>query len=335
MRKFLAIVFLLGPAFLALAFAVLWGTLALWYKLPLGEALRWIIAACFALLGLRVLSGFFVATKRGWYLTFGAVFAGLLLFWVTLKPPTEEAWSPEVARQVTGTIDGDTLTLSNMRDFQWRTATDFDENWVTRTYDLSKLETVDLFMSYWGGPTMAHLMLSFGFSDDQYLTWSIEVRRTEGESFSPIADFFKANTVSLVASAEKDAVGLRSNVQKASVRIFRLNATPSFARDLLEQYVTAANSLAEEPIFFNSLFTNCSMGAIRLAVAANAKFVLDWRVLVNGYFPDYLYEHGSVQTSVTLEELYERGDISKRAREVGLTDTYSQAIRVGVPGINP
>jgi len=48
-----------------------------------------------------------------------------------------------------------------------------------------------MFMSYWSGPTIAHVIMSFGFDDGRYLAWSIEVRRLAGGSFSPLADLFK------------------------------------------------------------------------------------------------------------------------------------------------
>lgn len=59
MRKFLAIVFLYVPAFLVLAFAVFWGTLAVWFKLPVPDVARWCASGLFAVIGLRALFFFF------------------------------------------------------------------------------------------------------------------------------------------------------------------------------------------------------------------------------------------------------------------------------------
>jgi hypothetical protein len=319
------------PGFAIFAFSVVWGTLALWYKMPGPEALGWIAAAGFGILGLRTLVAMFQHVRWRWLAAYGAVLAAVLVFWASLVPPVEDNYAPEVSRQVTGTIDGDTLTLTNMRDFEWRGAGDATENWITRSYDMSTIESLDLFMSYWGGETMAHLMISFGFADGRFLVWSAEVRRSIGESFSPVADFFKANTVSIVASEEQDIIGLRSNAQRARVQLFRMNILPERRRSLLEAYVRKANDLAETPEFFNSVFSNCSMMVVRLAESAGAEVAFDWRLIVNGYLPEYMKERGVLSPRHSIEELYRLGDITERALSNGLTPDYPKAVREGVP----
>ncbi len=325
--RFLLLFFL----FVAVAYATLWGTLAIWYKLPGPDLIRGTLSALFALLGASTLLAFFWSFRWQWITAFALFLVVLLTWWNTLQPPSKGNWSREVARQTTGSIKGDILTLENVRVFDWRSEDDFDENWVTRTYDLSQVETVDLFMSYWGGPTMGHLMLSYGFANGDYLTWSNEVRRTIDGEFSPVADFFKANPIAVIASEERDVVGLRSNIQKSRVHIFRLNSTPENRRKMIEAYVNAGNAISKRPRWFNSVFTNCSSSVIMLARNAGIDIPLDYRIFVNGYFPDFLYAHGSMNKSYQMEELYELGNITERAIEMGLTDSFSAAIREGVP----
>ena len=154
-----------------------WSALALWFRLPAPEVLRAAAAIVFAILGLAMIVALFFGRSRIALVVFAAAFGGLLVWWSTIKPPLDGDWAPDVARQTTGSVKGHILTLSDVRDFDWRTDTDFTEKWSKRSYDLSKLNTLDLFLAYWGGPEMAHVIMSFGFEGGEYLAWSVEVRR--------------------------------------------------------------------------------------------------------------------------------------------------------------
>jgi hypothetical protein len=62
-------------------------------------------------------------------------------------------WAADVAHGIAGTIDGDRLSARNIQNFSWRTETDYAERWEQRTYDISKLPSLDLFLVYWTGPS--------------------------------------------------------------------------------------------------------------------------------------------------------------------------------------
>ncbi len=326
--RFIAITVLI----VLLALLTVWGALALWFRLPLPDLARMAAAGGFGLFGLAVIWAQFGSGRVGALVVYALAFAGLLVWWSTIRPPATGDWAPEVARQVTGSIDGDILTLTDLRAFDWRGPDDFTESWQTRKFDLSQIETVDMLLSYWGNPDMAHFMLSFGFADGDYLAWSIEVRRQKGGGFSPIADFFKSNALVVVAAEEQDVVGLRTNIRGEDVQIFRLDVPPAEARRLIEDYVADANALAERPAFFNSITTNCTTAVFRMMRAGGDGIPFDWRMIVNGYLPDLAYERGALVAGVPLSELRARGKIDLRAQEQGLNDGYSQAIREGVPG---
>ncbi|MBP1887428.1 DUF4105 domain-containing protein [Sinorhizobium mexicanum] len=314
-----------------IALVTVWAALALWYRLPFPELAKAVTSGAFILLGLVAI----VALFTRWRYRAGAVFlvalGVMLAWWSTIRPPKDADWAPDVARQVTGTLNGNLLTLTNVRDFEWRSNSDFTERWTTRTYDLDKLRSLDLFMSYWAGPEMAHVIMSFGFEGGDQLAWSIEVKRRIGGQFSPVADLFKSNPLVIVAADERDVVRVRSNVRGEDVQIYRLRAPPEAAKTLLLEYVRDANALATTPEFYNSITTNCTTTIVKMMRAVGDVVPGDWRLIVNGYLPDYAYDRGAVDTSMPLTELRSLAHIKDRAQAAGLSPDFSGLIRVGVP----
>ncbi|KRB57083.1 hypothetical protein ASE04_28705 [Rhizobium sp. Root708] len=314
-----------------ISLAVVWASLALWYRLPVSEAVRGLAVGLFALFGVSTIVALFGRWRFRALVVFASVFAALLIWWASITPARDAAWAPDVARQVTGEYQGDLLTLTNVRDFAWRSNTEFDEGWATQTYDMRKVKTVDLFMSYWAGPEIAHVIFSFGFEGGEYLAWSIEVRRQVGGAFSPLADLFKSNPLVIIAANERDVIGVRSNFRGEDVQIYRLKASPDQARALLRGYVADANALAAAPAFYNSLTSNCTTTVVKMMRVVGATVPFDWRLIVNGYLPDYAYDRGALDSSVSLAVLRNTAHITERARNDGLSPNFSNAIRAGVP----
>lgn len=316
---------------LVLAVATLWGALAMWFKLPFTEPVRLGFIGLFAVLGLITMARVATPRRTNSLAVFLAAFAALCIWWSAIDAPSDSNWSPDVAQQTTGEIDGDRMTLTNIREFEWRSNDDYTENWTTRTYDLSQLETLDLFLSYWGGPQMAHFILSFGFSDGTYLAWTVEVRRPVGGVYSPLADAFKTHTLVTLATVEQDVVGVRSNVRGEDVRLFRLNVPRERARMLLEGYVQDANRLAENAQWYNSLTTNCTTAVYRIIATLGGAVPVDWRLIANGFLPEMLYDEGVLNTDYTVQSLRDFGRIAERAQAAGLGPDFSARIREGVP----
>jgi hypothetical protein len=308
-----------------------WAAMALWFRLPAPEWAKTAAAGAFALIATATAAAVF--TRRRWaaLLVFGLAFGGVVTWWNTIQPPADGDWAPDVARQTTGTLHGDILTISDLRDFDWRTDDDFTERWSPRSYDLSKLKTLDLFLIYWAGPQMAHLIMSFGFDGGENLAWSIEIRRENSGQYSPVADAFKTNAIVYLATTERDSVRLRSNVRGEDARLYRLRTSPEQARALLLEYVAEANELAKHPTYYNSITTNCTTAVAKLIRAAGGTLPFDWRIIVNGYLPGYLYDRGAVVTTIPLSELMALARIDQRAKAADRSPDFSRLIRVGVP----
>ncbi|MFT4962681.1 MAG: hypothetical protein ACI92Z_003781 [Paracoccaceae bacterium] len=119
-----------------------------------------------------------------------------------------------------------------------------------------------------------------------------------------------------------------------NVCIYRLHTAPEGIRKLIEEYMLDANALAKQPEFANSLTSNCTTTVYKMMNAVGGTTPLDWRLIVNDYLPEYAYEQGVLATNFSVTELRSLGHINARAIAAGLNETYSSAIRVGIPPQN-
>src|SRR5271154_1232451 len=275
----------------------IWWATAVWYQCGAGEPWRGLLAGSPLIVALGAVAS--LAMPRRWFALAGftAAFVLFLAWWATITPTNDRNWAPDVARTVTATIDGDHLVVRNVRNFNWRSDTDFDQRWEQRTYDLSHVHDVDLIMSYWAGEAIAHTIVSFGFDDGARLAFSIETRKEIHEGYSSVAGLFKEYELVVVAADERDVVRVRSNVRGEDVRIYRLRMTPDNAQVLLREYVEEINELARAPRIYNTLTANCTHLVFDMVRVIHPGVPMDARVVFSGYLPNYAYD-GDVPTDV-------------------------------------
>jgi hypothetical protein len=307
--------------------ATLWGSAALWFDSHVSLAA--LLAAGFPLAVLALL--IMLRPSRRAYAVILVLFAVLLGWWLSLEPSNDRDWQPDVARLPTAEIRGDKLTLRNVRNFGYRSETDYTQHWETRSYDLSKLQGLDLFVIYWGSPGIAHTILSWDFKGGQHLAVSIETRKEKGESYSAVRGFFRQYELYYVIADERDVVGLRTNYRHEDVYLYRLRTPPARARALLLDYLKAVNRLAQKPQWYNALTHNCTT-TIRLHVGDVVPGIpLDWRWLANGHLDELLYEMGVVNRDYPFAEFKKRSYINPKAQAVPAGGDFSGAIRKGLP----
>jgi hypothetical protein len=312
-----------------------WGVLAILYWDHANPALRHGLAAVFGIVSLVLIAGYAIPRWRWWALgACAALFVLLVASWNAIEPSNARNWQPENAVLAYATIDGNRVTLHNIRNFDYRTETDFTPAYYDRTFDLRQLEAVDLFAVYWMGPAIAHVFLSFGFSDGSHVAFSIEARRERGEGYSTVQGFFRQYEIYYAVADERDAVRLRTTYRRdppEHVYLYRLRGTAADRQRLFLAYLREINALKERAAWYNSLTTNCTNSIWFLARLSPGHVPYSWKILLSGYLPEYLYERGRLDTSVSYEELQRRANINALAQSADGAADFSQRIRAAQP----
>jgi hypothetical protein len=264
----------------------------------------------------------------------GAVFLAFFLvlaWWLTLKPSNDRNWQPDVARTAWADINGDEFTFHNVRNCDYRTQTDYTPHWETRTVRLSQITGIDLAIDYWGSPWIAHPIVSFQFADTPPLCFSIETRKTVGQSYSTIGGLYRQFGLIYIVSDERDVIRLRTNYRNEDIYLYHTTAPTDRARERFLEYVRSLNALHTQPRWYNAITTNCTT-SIRAQRPTNERVPWDWRILLNGKADELLYEHGALVTGgLPFAELKARSLINDRAKRADASLDFSQLIRVGLP----
>jgi hypothetical protein len=323
-----------GALSLLMAALWLWAALALEYQFSglwrIGLQLLWSAAT---LAGLVALWRPQASVTGPW--AYGLALLLLLVWWCSLRPSQTRDWSPDVSRslQVEGLDGGPRIRLVNVRNFQWQTAERYEARWETREYDLDGLVSADLLLSYWMGPSIAHTLVSFGFADGRYLTFSLEIRKERQERFSALGGFFRQFEQVMIAADERDIVRLRTNVRGEEVILYRLNVPPEGLRTAFLGYLRDAEALRRAPEFYNTLTSNCTTIPFGIARRFAPGLPLDARLLLSGHFAEYVFDQGGLTPGYDFQRLTAAGRMTERARAAGDATDFSRRIRLGVPGI--
>ena len=318
-------------AIVAIAAMTIWATGALYYSPIMPEKWRLLAAASYA--AIIIISMLFVARRRRVFLVPVIAFALVLTLFFQVRASNDRDWQPEVSVTPHATISGDLITIHGVRNFDYRTETDFTPRWETRTYDLRKLDSANIIAVYWAGKAIAHIMVSFGFEGKDYLAVSIETRKEKAESYSTLAGFFRQYELYYVVADERDVIGVRTTYRQPpeDVYVYGVNGKPENLRRFFLDYVKSLNDLHRSPTYYNTLTTNCTTSILMHARINPESPPMSWKILLSGYVPDYLYELGRLDTTKTFAELEKLSHVNARARAADKDPAFSQRIREGLP----
>ncbi len=309
----------------------IWAVGALYYSPMLPQAWRTGAAVSYAVI--TVLAFLFLPRHGRTAIVAVIAFAVLVGLFFRIPASNDRDWQPDVANLPYATINGDMITMHNVRNLDYRTETDFTPRWETRTYDLSKLDSIDLIAVYWAGKAIAHIMVSFGFAGKNYLAVSIETRKEKGESYSTLAGFFRQYELYYVVADERDVVGVRTTYRQPQedVYVYRVNGSQTNLRRVFLDYLKSMNDLREHPGYYNTLTTNCTTSVLFHTRMNQESPPMSWKILLSGYVPEYLYELGRLDNRRPFAELERISRVNEQAHAAGTDAAFSQRIREGLP----
>lgn len=318
--------FLGHVGFLLIAAAsIAWTATAL--SVQFSGTLRNVLWAFLALAAAATLYARFWKSRRAGWGTLALTAAATGIWYQSLYPSNDRNWAADVAHGVQTSLNGDIATLTNVRAFRWKDDATADQNWVTHSYDLSKLDSLDMITSVWDSPDIAHLLVSFGFSDGQHVVFSVEIRKESHEKFSTIGGFFREFEMVLIAADEEDIVKLRTNYRKEDVHLYPIKLDQARMRTMFMAYANLGNDLAARPAFYNTITSNCTTAVYRMAKLIKPDMPLDIRLIKSGRLPEYLDDLGAFKGKMPIETRRQISAITDIAQGSKPTDDFSALIR--------
>ena len=311
----------------------IWAALLLLYAGPQNSGLNTALAVAAAVMSLLTLASLFIRRWRWRWRMLTAHFTmfGLLLaWWATLAPSNDREWQPDLAKLAHATIDGDRVTVHNIRNVDYRSEFDYTLAWYDKSFDLSKLEGVDLVAVYWMGPAIAHIFVSFAFAGGDHLAISIEARKEKGEGYSILKGFFRQYELYYVVADERDVIRLRTNYRQdppEDVYVYQIRGSVDNGRRLFTAYINKINDLNRSPEFYNTLTTNCTTNIWVHSKVNPEHPPFSWKILASGYVPQYLYETGKLDTRLPFAELQRSAYVNPQAKAADAAPDFSQRIR--------
>lgn len=284
-----------------------------------------------------------------WYLYFGSpelsklkvvlAVVALLISAVALaffekKPPTTGDWQAQLAIPSIAEFNGDQVTIKNVRNFRYgpEDETIVHPNYYNHTYDLSKLTKVWYITEPFKGEEYAgHTFLSYEFSNGDFVSITIEGRKTYSQHYHPIKGQFKYYPLIYIAADERDTVLLRANLRKDEVFVYPVKVTPEKGRALFVDMLNRMNDLQKNPVWYNTIFDSCTTAIVyHVNRISPGTIPASWQLIATGYADQLALKLGLVDTELNIEQARAKYIINEKSEKAGDTPNYSKLIREGL-----
>ena len=243
-------------------------------------------------------SGFFIMRARWMLLGIEAVVLLAFLLQTPERRFAAESWNVECRKlpQIEFLKDGK-ISITDIRDFQYRTPEDFTVNYKSDTFDPEKLESMDVIFSYWHwSELVAHMLLRFNFSDGKALAVSFEPRVPQGKiggCFFP--GVYRLYGQMMLLATPEDIIDLRTMYRGEDVYSYRTTAHGRELKNIFNKIVRQADELENKNAFYHSITNNCTTGLFDALREAPELRGFDIRAVFNGLYDRCLFERGFLQ----------------------------------------
>lgn len=252
------------------------------------------------------------------------------IFSIVVRPSLNRDWNSDQEILAKSVIDGNKISISNIRNINYRTTSDFDVRYYDKTFDLNKLNSVWYIVEPFSGhgAGAAHTMLSFGFENGDYVSISVEIRKEKGESFGAFAGLLRQFELVYVIADERDIIKLRSNYRKDKVFLYPAKTSKENMQKLFVSMLNRANKLATEPEFYNTLTSTCTTNIVsHVNEIVPGRIPFSYKVLMPAYSDELAYKIGLIDNSLSLEEMRKKYLINERASKYADSIDFSKKIR--------
>jgi hypothetical protein len=249
-----------------------------------------------------------------------------------VAPDPNQDWAAEHSRVPVVRIEGDKVYVGNVRNFTWRSRTDFTPGFYDREYNLNALDSMHYVVVPLGEiDGLAHVFVCFGFSDGKHVAVSVEGRRVKDRPYRVIASMFRQFQLIYVVGDERDVVGLRGAIWKQPVRFYPGRTTQERKRAIFLDMMERAHELEEHPEFYHLLLNNC-MNNITLHLRRLGGRDLPWdlTLLLTGFSDYAAYNFGFIDTDLPFDRARQAFRIDPWMQQVPLDEDFSLGLRAAL-----
>ncbi len=222
--------------------------------------------------------------------------------------------------------------IKNIRDFKHISLEEFEVNYYDSTFYLDKINSVYYIVEpFWYFDWPAHTMLSFGFSDWQYVVISVELRKEVWESFNPFLWIANRYELMYLIWSERDLIRLRANVRKNEVRMYPIKASKEKMQSLFVSMLKRADRLSRYPEFYNTIYNTCATNILKhvneLREEKDKISPFNLKIILPYNSDKIVFDEWLMNTELNFEEARKHFKINELSIKYWDSKNYSQKIR--------